>query len=144
VFRFAFYLSGNRAEAEDITSDTFVRVWSAPGPIEQSTVKGYLFAIARNLFLQRLRPRSRLQPLEDSLSDPRPGPEVIAANRVAYSEVLARLQLLPEVDRAVLLMSAFDGIPYADIAKALEISVPAVKMKIHRARLALSRVEESK
>jgi RNA polymerase sigma-70 factor (ECF subfamily) len=69
---------------------------------------------------------------------------VIAANRVAYSEVLARLQLLPEVDRAVLLMSAFDGIPYADIAKALEISVPAVKMKIHRARLALSRVEESK
>src|SRR6266851_99458 len=47
VFRFAMYLSGNRSEAEDITSETFVRAWTAPGPIAMATVKGYLLTIAR-------------------------------------------------------------------------------------------------
>src|SRR6266567_8501347 len=75
VFRFAMYLSGNRGEAEDITSETFVRAWTAPDPIEMATVKGYLLTIARNLFLQELRKRSRAVPLHESIRDPHPGPE---------------------------------------------------------------------
>ena len=59
VFRFALYLSGERADAEDITAETFVRAWSAPEPVRMSTVKGYLFTIARNLFLQGRRRKSR-------------------------------------------------------------------------------------
>ena len=52
VFRFALYLSGNWEDAEDITAETFVRAWVAEESIRLATVKGYLFAIARNLFLQ--------------------------------------------------------------------------------------------
>ncbi len=59
VFRFALYLSGDPAKAEDITSETFVRVWTAPEPIRMKTVKAYLFTIARNLYLQSLRKDSR-------------------------------------------------------------------------------------
>ena len=55
---------------------------------------------------------------------------------------MAGLQRLPELDRAALLMSAFEGMPYAEIARALGISLAAVKMKIHRSRLTLSRLEE--
>ena len=51
VFRFALYLSGNWEDAEDITAETFVRAWVAEDSIRLATVKGYLFAIARNLFL---------------------------------------------------------------------------------------------
>ena len=144
VFRFAMYLSGNRGEAEDITSETFVRAWTAPEPIAMATVKGYLLTIARNLFLQGLRNRSRAVPLDESIRDPHPGPEAEAEKRVEYYAVLARLQQLPELDRAALLMSAFEGMPYAEIARALGISLPAVKMKIHRSRLTLSRLEEPK
>jgi RNA polymerase sigma-70 factor (ECF subfamily) len=59
VYRFALYLSGNRAEAEDIVAETFVRAWTSSSPILLETVKGYLFAIARNLYLQGLRRVSR-------------------------------------------------------------------------------------
>jgi DNA-directed RNA polymerase specialized sigma24 family protein len=52
VFRFALYLSGNWQDAEDITSETFVRAWVAEDSIRMATIKGYLFAIARNLFLK--------------------------------------------------------------------------------------------
>src|SRR5215475_8725374 len=81
VFRFALFLSGDRGEAEDITSETFVRAWTAPGPIEASTVKGYLFTIARHLYLKTLRRRSRhadpVDPatLEERMADPQAGPQ---------------------------------------------------------------------
>jgi DNA-directed RNA polymerase specialized sigma24 family protein len=50
---------------------------------------------------------------------------------------------LPEIDRTALLMHAFEGMPYAEIAQSLGISLPAVKMKIHRSRLTLSRLTSS-
>ena len=51
VFRFALFLSGDPALAEDIASETFIRAWAARERVDLATVKGYLFAIARNLFL---------------------------------------------------------------------------------------------
>ena len=144
VFRFAMYLSGNRGEAEDITSETFVRAWTAPEPIAMTTVKGYLLTIARNLFLRELRKRSRNVPLHESLRDPRPGPETETEKKAEYCSVMADLQELPELDRSALLMSAIEGMSYEEIARALGISLAAVKMKIHRSRLKLNRLEEAK
>ena len=142
VFRFALYLSGNRAEAEDITSETFVRAWMAPERIRMATVKGYLFTIARNLFLQGRRKTARQVELSDELKDPGPGPHVRAEQDSELALVLAALQGLPEIDRAALLMRAEDEMPYDEIARALGISLASVKVKIHRARLALARIRE--
>ncbi|MFZ3202202.1 MAG: sigma-70 family RNA polymerase sigma factor [Candidatus Acidiferrales bacterium] len=138
VYHFALYLSGERGEAEDITSETFVRAWTSPEPIRMATVKGYLFTIARNLFLQGLRKKSRQVALDEELRDPQAGPYAHAEQKAELDAVLARLQKLPESDRAALVMRAFDDMPYEEIARALGISLAAVKVKIHRARLALS------
>jgi RNA polymerase sigma-70 factor, ECF subfamily len=137
VYHFALYLSGERGEAQDITSETFVRAWTAPEPIRMATVKGYLFTIARNLFLQGLRKKSRHVELDDQLRDPQPSPYAQAELREELQAVLAGLQKLPEIDRAALLMRAFDEMPYDEIARALGISLASAKVKIHRARLAL-------
>lgn len=141
VFRFAMYLSGDRDEAEDITSETFVRAITASEPMLTATVKGYLLTIARNLFLHGLRRKNRMIPLDDNLRDPRPGPLVEAESKDQYETLLARLRELPEADRAALLMSGVEGMTSEEIARALGISVAAVKMKIHRARLKLARLE---
>jgi len=45
------FLSGDAALADDILSETFIRLWYARGRVDLTTVNGYLFAIARNLFL---------------------------------------------------------------------------------------------
>lgn len=55
VFRFAYALSGNRALAEDITSETFVRAWTARDRVGLTTVVGYLLTIARHLYLEDRR-----------------------------------------------------------------------------------------
>lgn len=143
VYRFALYLSGERGEAEDITSETFVRAWTSPEPIRMATVKGYLFTIARNLFLQRLRKKSRHVELSEELRDSQPSPQAQAEQKAELRAVLARLKKLPEIDRAALLMRAFDEMPYEEIARALRISLAAVKVKIHRARLALADIRHA-
>ncbi len=142
VFRFALYLSGDKSEAEDITSETFVRVWASSVPIEMATVKGYLFTIARNLFLQGLRKKSRHVALSTELPDSRPDPQAQTEQRAAFRLVLARLQKLPEIDRAALLLRTFDEMPYEEIARALGISLSSAKVKVHRARLALDGVRD--
>jgi RNA polymerase sigma-70 factor (ECF subfamily) len=141
VFRFALYLSGKREEAEDITSETFVKVWTSEAHVEMATVRAYLFTIARNVFRQGVRRRRQHGELTDSLPDLSPGPHVQAQHRAELDSVLAGLQRLPEIDRAALLMRALDGAAYEDIARALGISLAAAKVKVHRARLTLAREE---
>ena len=138
VFRFALYLSGNRAEAEDIASETFVRVWKSGNDLRPPTVKAYLFAIARNLYLQDRRRHWRRSELSDALADPGPGPHAEAAGRVELAAVLDALQSLPEIDRAALLMRAQDQMPYEEIAATLGLSLAAARVKVHRARVRLA------
>src|SRR5882762_10085569 len=142
VFRFALYLSGNRHEAEDITSETFVRVWASPERVEAATVKGYLFTIARNLFLQELRKKPHIE-LDERLRDPQASPYAQAEQKAELDAVFAGLQKLPEIDRAALLMRALEAMPYEGIAQALKISLASVKVKIHRARLALAGIRNA-
>ena len=137
VFRFAYFLCGNRADAEDIASETFVRAWNASGRIRQSTVKAYLLVIARNCYLQSLRRRGRESPLDEDFVDPRQAPHDSAEQRAELNHVMRGLRQLPELDRTALLMSAAEELSYEQIAETLSLSIGAVKTKIHRARLKL-------
>ena len=140
VRRFAIYLSGDFTLAEDITSETFVRAWTAPDAIRVATVKAYLFTIARNLYLKGLRRGGRHSCLDDRIPDPAPNPEISAERREELGRVLEGLQQLPEADRAALLMRAQNELPYGEIAAALGLSLAAVKVKIHRARIKLAQL----
>jgi RNA polymerase sigma-70 factor, ECF subfamily len=143
VYRFALYLSSERGEAEDITSETFVRAWTSPEPIVMATVKSYLFTIARNLFFHGLRKKSRHSALNDELRDPQAGPYVQAQQKEKLHAVMMELQRLPEASRSALLMRAVDGMAYEEIAQVLGISLSAAKVKVHRARLALAGLRDA-
>ena len=144
VYRFALYLSGNSAQAEDIAAETFVRVWTVRDNIRAASVKAYLFTIARNLHNDGRRRESRHVELPEVLVDPGPGPEVEARDRQALDAVLRALQAIPEVDRAALLMRAQDGLAYDEIAAVLGLSLAAVRVKVHRARLRIAELRVPK
>ncbi len=140
LYRFALYLCGNHAEAEDIVSETFVRAWNAPGGLRLPTAKAYLFTIARNCYLHGRRRTWRHTELRSDVRDPSQGAHAMVEQKEELTRVLSALRMMSEVDRSALLMSALEDMSYQEIAKALELTVAAVKTKIHRARLKLARL----
>jgi RNA polymerase sigma-70 factor, ECF subfamily len=134
VYRFVLWLAGDRFEAEDISSETFVRAWANKATIRTETLKAYLFAIARNIYLGRLRRRKRHVPLEDVYTDPEPGPGQRLDAQRQLQHVYQFLQTVSEVDRAAFVLRVQHELAYAEIARVLGVSETAVKVKVHRIR----------
>jgi len=134
VYRFAFWLAGDGPEAEDITSETFVRAWAGNTAIRTETLKAYLFTIARNVFLGRQRKAGRQVTLEDVHPDPAPGPEKRVEAQLELALVRQALQKVPEIDRAAFILRIQHELPYAEIARVLGVSLAAAKVKVHRVR----------
>ena len=143
VRRFALYLCGDVMMADEITSDTFVRAWIATDRIRQPTVKSYLFTIARNAYIDLLRRAARHSQLDENMPDTRVSPLTQMEQSAEVGAVLAALQQLPEMDRTVLLMRAFDEMRYEEIAETLGIRVDAARVKVHRARLKLMQTRQA-
>ena len=134
VYRFALWLAGNISEAEDITSETFIRAWAHHKKIRTQTLKGFLFTISRNIYLQHQRKKRRHVALEDVHPDPAPGPEKMTESQLKLQKVQKILQTLPEIDRAAFILRVQHDLAYDEISRVLELSVTATKVKVYRVR----------
>jgi RNA polymerase sigma-70 factor (ECF subfamily) len=141
VYRYAFWLSGSAEDAEDITSETFARAWAGREAIRTETVKAYLFAIARNLYLKGFRHTKRRADLTSLHADTSPVPERQVESRLELDRAMRIIQSLPEMDRAAFLLRVQHELPYDEIARILQLPLTTVKVKIHRARLKLAAQE---
>ena len=140
VHRFALFLCGNHALAEDLTAEAFVRALAGRDDLRVDTVKAYLLAIVRNLHRDVRRRGGRWVSLEDAprAADAAVAREPGADERLRLDEILAAVQLLPESEREALVLAADRELPYVRIAAILGCSVPAVKVRVHRARVRLN------
>jgi RNA polymerase sigma-70 factor (ECF subfamily) len=134
VYRFALWLTGDSSEAEDITSETFIRAWVNNSKIRTETLKAYLFTISRNVYFEYQRKRKRQAILEDIYPDPAPGPDKLTESQLKLQEVQKVLQTLPEIDRAAFVLRVQHELPYDEIARVLELSLTATKVKVYRVR----------
>jgi RNA polymerase sigma-70 factor (ECF subfamily) len=147
VHRFALFLSGNSAVAEDLTAEAFARALSGPQELRLHSVKAYLFAITRNLYRDWLRRDRRLvsiAPPPPERVDPAPRPDVAAEDREALAVVLSAIERLPDGEREALLLAVERDLGYDEIALILGCSVAAVKVRVHRARVRLRGLLERK
>jgi RNA polymerase sigma-70 factor (ECF subfamily) len=134
VHRFALWLCRNPADADDLAAETFVRAWGQRRRLRTETLRGYLFAITRRLHVDRLRADRRRGELPDEVRDPAPAPDRRTAARLDLAAVRSAIEKLPELDRAALVLRAEHGLSHAEIARVLEISESAARVKVHRAR----------
>ena len=134
VYRYTLWLSGDTHEAEDITAETFVRVWVRRNTVRTETLKAYLFTIARNLFLERQRKKRRHVTLDDTVPDPTPGPDKQFESQHDLERVQTILHTVPETDRSAFVLRVQHGLTYAEIARVLRLPTATVRVKVHRAR----------
>jgi RNA polymerase sigma-70 factor (ECF subfamily) len=134
VFRFAVWLTHDTTQAEDVASETFIRAWARRDRLRTETLKGYLFAIARNILIKHRRRSNKNEQLPEELADGSPDPHRAAAARMDLDRVTRALSQMPSPDRLALVLRTEHSLPYEEIARVLEISVGSARVKVHRAR----------
>jgi RNA polymerase sigma-70 factor (ECF subfamily) len=136
LYRFALFLTGEHAAAEDVVADTFAAAWTSSAPIVAVTVRAYLFTIARNLVRRRGREAGRQTELSADVPDAAQAVDAQVEAADTLRAVGQRLAQLPELDRTAVAIRAA-GLSYDEIAETLGVSAGNARVRVHRARLIL-------
>jgi RNA polymerase sigma-70 factor (ECF subfamily) len=144
TYRLAYRLSGNRADAEDLTQETFVRVFRSLADYTPGTFEGWMHRITTNLFLDMVRRRQRIRfdALSDDAADRLPAdrlgePEQAFSQNNLDPEIEQALAALPPDFRAAVVLCDLEGLSYEEIAATLDVKVGTVRSRIHRGRVLL-------
>jgi len=136
---FAQRLTKSSAEAEDVLQETFLRLWQSAGQYSpKARAKTWLFRIAHNISVDRLRARRRTEPLE-----PEQEPAISARQPALLDEKQRALRLasaieaLPERQAAALTLVHLEGLSGTEAAQVLDVSQEALESLLSRARRAL-------
>lgn len=139
VYRLAFRLSGNKYDAEDLTQETFMRVFRSLKKYQPGTFEGWLHRITTNLFLDMVRHRSkiRMETLSEDY-DRVAGTDMSPEQQFSVSRLDPTLQaaideLSPDFRVAVVLCDVV-GMSYDEIADTLGVKMGTVRSRIHRGR----------
>jgi RNA polymerase sigma factor (sigma-70 family) len=138
--------AGPRQDAEDVLQDVFVRAYGALRADERHVhLRAWLYRVAHNRCVDHMRrpvpPAADVfevsrKPLHDPLEE--------AQRREDLAQLVADVSRLPDHQRSALLMREIDGMSYADLAAALDVTVPAVKSLLVRARIGLVEAAEAR
>nr|AUN37045.1 RNA polymerase sigma-70 factor ECF subfamily [uncultured bacterium] len=143
LYRYICRLQGDPTEAKDLFQETFLRVhlnWKSFRP--GSPFKPWLYRIATNLCLDRLRQRNRRgwfsffgeeHAAEAALPSPRSNPSELAQATEGADRLEAAVATLSTGHRAVFLMARVEGMTYDEIAVALDVPVGTVKSRMYNA-----------
>jgi RNA polymerase sigma-70 factor (ECF subfamily) len=136
VYRVALRMLGSEADAQDATQETFLRAWRAlPRFRRDSALTTWLYRIVTRRCLNLIAARRPTDALQDTAPDPRLDPVRTAEQRARLQAVTRAIAQLPGDQRAALILREFEGLSYDQVADALNTSVPAIKGRLHRARL---------
>jgi RNA polymerase sigma-70 factor (ECF subfamily) len=137
VARFAERFLGNKAEAEDVAQETFLKLWTAASTFtpQQARPSTWLFRIAHNLCIDRWRKRRVETALPETSGSDRPSG--LFARKQTSEAVARALGELPERQRAAITLVHYEGMAAAEAAGVLEISVEALESLLSRARRTL-------
>jgi RNA polymerase sigma-70 factor (ECF subfamily) len=148
----ALSMTANRAEAEDLVQETFLRAFRSWDSFEKGTnLKAWLFRILTNLYITSYRKRRRepimVVPEDSSEFDlyqalGRPddnSAEAIVMQGLVDDDVKAALEELPEDFRLTVLYADVEGFSYKEIAEIMEVPIGTVMSRLHRGRKALQK-----
>ncbi len=140
VFGVALRMLGNRAEAEEVAQEVFVRAHRALGDFRgDAKLSTWLYAITSRLCLNRLASGERrlTRQGEDALlrlSDGGPRPDAALERRELETALGRAIAELPEDRRIVVVLRDIEGLSYEEIAQVLELELGTVRSRLHRAR----------
>jgi RNA polymerase sigma-70 factor (family 1) len=140
VYAYCLRMLGSSEEAEDLFQEVFIRVWQRAYQFtEERSLSGWIFTIAHNLCLNRIRDRKEHDSI-DNYSD-----LAIANHEIGEDwaeRIQAALDSVPPENREPFILFEYQGMTYQEIADTMKLTIAAVKSRIYRTREQLRRVLE--
>ncbi|MBF6174491.1 RNA polymerase sigma factor SigE [Nocardia blacklockiae] len=142
VYRLAYRLTGDPQDAEDLTQETFIRVFRSLSNYQPGTFEGWLHRITTNLFLDMVRRRNRIR-MEalpddyDRVPSEGPDPEQVYHDANLDPDLQSALDSLAPEFRAAVVLCDIEGLSYEEIGATLGVKLGTVRSRIHRGRQAL-------
>jgi RNA polymerase sigma-70 factor (ECF subfamily) len=131
----ARYLLKDPAEAEDAVQEAFVKLWNNQQRVDPERIRPWLMKVTRNLCLDRLRRRHPTQEWQEwQKADDSPGPMQGAEQRELGEWLKHSINGLTEPYRSLVVLRDVHQHSYQEVANVLELSLPQVKVYLHRAR----------
>ena len=138
LHRFAIGMTGSPHAAEDVVQETFLKLMTGARQIEgRARLTTWLYRVAYNAAMDRLRAQKREVPVPSLLVDMRLSPEVLARDNELRKALETAIASLPTPLRAAFLLRDVEGLSTAEAAETLEITEVNLKVRLHRARLLL-------
>jgi RNA polymerase sigma-70 factor (ECF subfamily) len=144
VYNLCYRMLGDPYEAEDAAQETFLRAYKAMKTYDRKrSFSTWLLSIAAHYCIDQLRrKRLKITHLEENpyleIPDPGPNPEVSLSESEQQKRMRSLLNTLGEKDRAAVIMFYWYEFSYEEIASELDLSISAVKSRMHRARIQLA------
>ncbi len=142
LYSTALHLTANRADAEDLVQETYLKAFRASGQFEMGTnLKAWLFTILHNTFLNTRRNAGRESigaEADDLERAPQPeddgNPEQILLRKTLDADLQAALDSLPDIFREAVWLRDVEDFSYAEIARILQVPPGTVMSRISRGR----------
>lgn len=147
VYNLAYRMLGDPAEAEDAAQETFLRAYSRLSTYEpERKFVNWLLSIASHYCIDQLRQKGRSSQisldgplLSEWLASDRQSPEQEVSVKEEREQVRQVLELLPPVHRAAVILRYWYGMSYQEIATVMSTTESAIKSRLHRARVLMTR-----
>jgi RNA polymerase sigma-70 factor (ECF subfamily) len=141
IFETLRRLGAGPGEIEDLAHDVFVVLHRNWGTLDlELPLRPYLFGVAFRIVCAHRRRRAREMPYAVSdVEDGTPGPERTLETRESHALLLAALERVPLPRRAVIVLHELDGVPIADVARALSITRFGAYARLHKGRRELAK-----
>ena len=140
--RYARFLLRDPEAADDLVQDTLLRAVSRVHLWRPGNLRGWLFAILRNLHLNRRRDAARRPTLLPLLENEEPTTAGEQVGRVEVAEALAAFRRLSEEQREVMFLVVVEGLRYREAADLLGVQIGTVMSRLARARERLRQLVE--
>ncbi len=132
VYAYALRVLSNPEDAEDLFQEVFFRVYARATSFEEErSLGGWIFTIAHNLCMNKIRDRKPQDSLESVSLYAEPSPDFGEDWQAVIAHAMAQL---PVEYREVIILREYEGLSYVEITDVLHTSIPAIKSRLYRAK----------
>ncbi|MBR4063289.1 MAG: sigma-70 family RNA polymerase sigma factor [Clostridia bacterium] len=158
VYNLAFSIVKKKEDAEDVTQETYLRLWRAASELKlESSLKLYILRTARNLALDLIRKNSKRDEIDTVILDaegefeidiaddsPDSRPDESYLRKIEKEVVRQSIEELPSAAREIIVLRDIEGLSYTEITEMLGLAEGTLKSKLFRARERLRKIILSK